>query len=361
MRTIDLLHRWGGGILGLVLAVLGLTGAILVHKEDWIGLPHASDGRVADPAALGQLTSRLLAEAKGGESLIFASDRFGLVQLRQGKGGLYSSQTGDVVARWNSQWERPELWLFDLHHHLFAGDTGEVVIGIAGLAALVFVITGSILWWRTRRTFRLRLWPARMTGPAIRMHHRDLGIIAAPLLFLTALTGTMMIFRPVAGAVLSPLSAPSAIAADLAAPKVLAGPLAADLDWSALILQAHRTFPDAELRIVALPKKAGDPITVRMKRAAEWLPNGRSTLWFDPQNGQLLAKRDALAMQPGTQAFNMAYPLHAGKVGGLAYRLVLTLIGLALCLLGSLSFWTFWFRPNPMLATPVRSQTFSSL
>lgn len=360
MRAIDLLHRWGGGLLGLILAVLGLTGAILVHKEEWIGLPHASDARVADPAALGELTNRLLREAKGGESLIFASDRFGLVQLRQGQAGFYSSQTGEVVARWNSQWERPELWLFDLHHHLFAGDTGEVVIGIAGLAAVVFVVTGSILWWRTRRTFRLRLWPARMSGPAIRMHHRDLGIVVAPLLFVTALTGTMMIFRPVAGAVLSPLSPPSAIASDLAAPKVEAGPLAEDRDWRALIVQAHRTFPDAQLRIVALPKKTGDPITVRMKRAAEWLPNGRSTLWFDPATGKLLAKRNALEMQPGTQAFNMAYPLHAGKVGGLAYRLVLTLVGLALFLLGSLSVWTFWFRHIPMRATQSRSQKVSS-
>ena len=59
----------------------------------------------------------------------------------------------------------------------------------------VFIVTGAILWWRTRRTFRLRLWPRRLTRPAILMHHRDLGIAVAPLLLLTAVTGTMMIFR----------------------------------------------------------------------------------------------------------------------------------------------------------------------
>lgn len=40
----------------------------------------------------------------------------------------------------------------------------------------------------------------------------------------------------------------------------------------------------------------------------------------------------------------MAYPLHAGKVGGLSYRLLLTLVGLALTILGSLSVWTFRLR-----------------
>ncbi|MEJ6012186.1 PepSY-associated TM helix domain-containing protein [Novosphingobium aquae] len=344
MKLLDLLHRWGGGLLGLILAVLGLSGAILVHKEEWIGLPHAADARVTDPAQLGQLADRLLAGASGGESIVFASDRFGLVQLRDGAGGLYATQTGEAVARWSRQWERPELWLFDLHHHLFTGEAGETVIGVAGLAAMIFVVTGAILWWRTRRTFRFRLWPARMTGPAIRMQHRDLGIIAAPVLFLIALTGTMMIFRPVAGAVLAPLSSSSAIEADLKAPRFSAGPLAPDLDWQAIVVAAHRAYPDAQLRIVAVPKKSGDPVTIRMKRAAEWLPNGRTMLWFDPASGALLSSRDALKMQSGTQAFNMAYPIHAGKVGGIAYRLLLTVTGLALALLGAFSTWSFWFR-----------------
>lgn len=343
MKLLDLLHRWGGGVLGLILAVLGLSGAVLVHKEEWIGLPHAGDARVSDPAQLGQLADRLLAGANGGESIVFASDRFGLVQVRDGTGGLYAAQTGEEVARWSSLWERPELWLFDLHHHLFTGDAGETVIGVAGLAAMVFVVTGTILWLRTRRTFRFRLWPARMSGPAIRMQHRDLGIMAAPLLFFVALTGTMMIFRPVAGAVLAPLSPPSAIEADLKVPRFKAGPLAANLDWQGIVIAAHQAYPDAQLRILALPKKSGDPVTIRMKRAAEWLPNGRTMLWFDPVSGALLDSRDALKMQPGTQAFNMAYPLHAGKVGGLAYRLLLTLVGLALAILGALSVWSFWF------------------
>ncbi|KHS41705.1 PepSY-associated TM helix domain-containing protein [Novosphingobium subterraneum] len=343
IKLLDLLHRWCGGLLGLILTILGLSGAILVHKEEWIGLPHASDVRVTDPSQLGRLAEQLLGGAKGGESLVFASDRFGLVQLREGAHGLYATQRGEVIARWSSLWERPELWLFDLHHHLFTGDVGETVVGVAGLAAIVFAVTGTILWWRTRRTFRFRLWPSRMTGPAIRMQHRDLGIIAAPLLLLLALTGTMMIFRPVAGAVLAPLTFPAAIEADLKAPKFAVEPLAPHLDWQAIISAAHDAFPTAELRILAVPKKPGDPVTIRMKQSAEWLPNGRTMLWFDPADGRLLGSRDATRMQVGTQAFNMAYPIHAGKVGGLVYRLLLTAVGLALAMLGSFSVWSFWF------------------
>ena len=116
-----------------------------------------------------------------------------------------------------------------------------------------------------------------------------------------------------------------------------------------MLTTARARFPDAEFRILSLPRKPGDPISLRMKQPAEWLPNGRSTLWFDAETGRLLGARDALTMPAGAQAFNMAYPLHAAKVGGLAYRLLMTASGLVLTLLGSLTVWTFWFRrPMPV-------------
>lgn len=332
-----------------MLALLGLSGAILVHKEAWLALPHADDPLVRDPAAIGRATERLLAEP-GAQSIVYASDSFGLHQLRTaGGGGAYADQAGHVVTRWSSQWERPELWIFDFHHHLFAGDVGETVIGVAGLVAILFVLSGAVLWWRTRRTFKFRLLPKRLSRPAIVTHHRDLGILAAPLLLLSAVTGTMMIFRPVGEFVSAPFGPNDAVTRSLAAPKVRGGALAPRPDWPAILAAAQRRFPDATFRILALPRKPGEPVTLRMKRAAEWLPNGRTTLWIDGGDGHVLAARDALALAPAAQRFNGAYPIHAAKVGGLAWRLVLTVSGLALALLGSLAVWSFWFRrPRPI-------------
>ena len=144
----------------------------------------------------------------------------------------------------------------------------------------------------------------------------------------------------------------------MAPPKYKGGPLAARPDYAAMLAEARRRFPDGEFRILSLPRKAGDPIMLRMRRQAEWLPNGRSTLWFDAQTGRLLGARDALAMAPAAQAFNKAYPLHAAKVGGLGYRIVMTLSGLTMAMLGSFAVWTFWFRrPKPARARPRRIAT----
>lgn len=352
MKTLDLLHRWTGGLIGLVLALLGLSGAILVHKDAWVMLPHAGDALAADTETVAATVARLMADpAARPQSIGFASETFGLHRLSLGKdAGAYADQAGNVVATWQSQWERPEIWLFDFHHHLFAGDTGETVAGIAGIAGLFFVLSGIILWWRTRKTFEFRLWPRRMSRPAIVRQHRDLGILVAPLLLLSLYTGLTMIFRPMTMLVLGP-SAPAAIAAGLKPPPPIEAVLADDIDWAAIVRQARQRFPDAQFRILSLPRGDSGLISLRMKQPAEWLPNGRTTLYFAADSGRLVAARDALALPATVRGFNMLFPLHAARVGGLPWRLVMTVSGLALALLGSLAVWSFWFRRNrPMPA-----------
>ena len=119
-----------------------------------------------------------------------------------------------------------------------------------------------------------------------------------------------------------------------------------------MLTEGRRRFPDAEFRILSLPRKDGDPIGLRMKQPAEWLPNGRTTMAFDAATGEVLGARDALKLAPGAQAFNMAFPIHASKVGGWAWRILLTISGLAMTMLGSFAVWSFWFkRPKPVKRT----------
>lgn len=345
MKTLDLLHRWAGGLIGLLLALLGLSGAILVHKDAWVNVPHASAPLMSDTAAVAAAVSRLMASPDNRPtSITFASDNFGLHKLSfPNDAGAYASQAGQIITQWSSPWDRPELWLFQFHHYLFAGEVGEWVIGLAGLCGLFFVISGIVLWWRTRKTFEFRLLPKRLSRPSILRHHRDLGIVAAPLLLMSLYTGVTMVFTPTAALVLGP-AAPSTIAAALKPPAPIDAKLADQYDWSAMLHTARARFPSAEFRILSLPRKDNGLITIRMKQPEEWLPNGRTTLYFAADTGRLVEARDAMKLPAQARGFNMLYPLHAGKVGGLPYRLVATLSGLVLTLLGSLAFWTFWFR-----------------
>ena len=331
MRVVSLLHRWAGGLIGLLLALIGLTGAILVWEGQWVALPGAGDRVIEDVGRLAAITD---AASAGGElsRITYASDEIGLHQLVYKDGsGAYVSQDGTVVERWVSQWERPELWLFDFHHHLFAGEAGETVTGIAGIAGLLFLFTGAILWWRSRRSFRPRLLPRQMKPGPIVSHHRDLGAIALPLLLVSMVTGVLMLFQPVRVALLGEEVRPKFERAH-------AGPASAA---RALVL-AKREFPNAELRRITLPATPGDPIYVRLRQESEWTPNGRTQVILSPDGS--LAVEDATAANRSASLAEKAYPIHSAKVGGMLWKLALSASGFALFLLGSLAVWSFWVR-----------------
>jgi uncharacterized iron-regulated membrane protein len=345
MKIIELMHRWTGGLVGLLLAVLGLSGALLVHKHSWIVLPHSGDRQIQDVSTLARTVTRLFADPNTRpQSIGFASADFGVHRLRfAGEAGAYANQSGAIVTQWDSKWDRPELWLFDLHHYLWAGETGAIVAGWLALIGLGFVVTGAMLWWRSRKTFQPRLWPARMSRPAIVRHHRDLGIILAPLLLLSMLTGAMLTLRPLANLLLSPWSSADEMRQAGTGPALAGGALGNSLNWRAMLGEAKERFPPAEFRMISLPKKPGELIVLRMKQPDEWLPNGRTMLWFDPADGRLVEARDAFRLPAGSKLFNTVYPLHAASIGGLPYKLALTTAGLGLSLLGSLAVWIFWF------------------
>lgn len=349
MSVLRLLHRWAGGFVGLFLALLGLSGALLVHEDLFLRatVPHAGDPQVQDTATLVAAVEKVFAAQDAPRSIILARETMGLHRLNFGEaGGGYAAQSGELVTRWTSKWERPEIWLFDFHHHLLMGDAGELAAGIMGLIGLVFVVTGVILWWPARRLFAFRLWPANYSRNAVVRQHRDLGVVMSPILFVSLLTGVMMTLPAVEDVILAPFSPPAVAAAASKPPQVKGGPIAKQVDWPSILGQVRAKYPDGELRVVALPAKPGGLISIRVRQPAEWLPNGRTMFWFDPADGRLVATRDALAMPLALRIANAEFPIHAAKVGGLAYQLVMTASGLSLAVLGGLAAWTFWANPK---------------
>lgn len=350
MKTLRLLHRWAGGLIGLLLALLALTGTLLVHEDAYLRatVPHATDAQRQDTATLAATVTRVFGAQDRPRSIVLASEDQGLNRLsyKAKERGAYTDQDGEIVLAWASKWERPELWLFDFHHYLFAGDVGKTIAGVSGLVGLGFVVTGLILWWPTRRMFHLRAWPRMMKRAAIVHHHRDLGVLVAPLLIIGLTTGATMNLKWFSQALRAPFTAPAVMQEASALPKIKGGKPAKDLDWAKVIGAAQARYPGAEVRIITPPAKAGGLISIRLRQQAEWLPNGRTMAWFDPADGRMVATRDAQTLPLGARITNADFPLHAAKVGGLPYRLVMTVSGLALTLLGTLAVVTFWGNPS---------------
>ena len=346
MLWIDRIHRWTGACVGVLLAALGLSGTLLIYEDAWLSatVAGASQSPATDVDASIAAVEQLLNDPSAQPtSVLFPTTNVGLFRLSFANGaGAYADRSGAIVARWDSKWDRAELWLFDFHEHFFLGELGSVAAGMLGLIGLGFVITGLVLWWRSRKSFAVRLLPVSLARLHIVRHHRDLGAWVSPLLAMAMLTGAMLTLRPVADIVLAPLSAPGTIAASLAPPEVAGGPLAADFPWRTMLQVVHRQYPTAQLRSISLPRKSGQLIRVRVRQPTEWLPNGRTVFWFDAADGRLIEARDAHALPLAGRAFNLVYPLHAATVGGWLYKTAMTIAGVALTLLGTLTVWSFW-------------------
>lgn len=336
MALVRTLHAWAGAILALILVLLGLTGSLLVLREDWVKLtvPEARAAVAPTAAVLGAAAEAVEAQAQP-RSMMFAGPHIGVHRLSYPEGGMaYAAGDGRILARWTDT-ERVEQWVFQLHHRLLAGESGEVVVGIAGLAGAVLCLTGVIVWLPAWRSFAGRVWPKTMARRDLVGSHRDLGILMAIPVLVLCLTGGMIIFSETSKALLTAV-APGGVEAPKP-PKAGSG----DVDWPVALAGAQAAFPQATLRLASWPAKPGAPAVLRLKQPAEWHPNGRTLVYIDPATSRVIGTVDAQAFGPGARVQNAVYPIHAASMGGRLYDLVVFLGGLALAALGGLGLWSF--------------------
>jgi uncharacterized iron-regulated membrane protein len=343
MRFLRTAHAWAGTVLSALLCVLGASGALLIFKADYLRLavPEARQAASLAPEDLGPVLEA--AEARfAGEGLRYvavAEPGFGLHKaVFNDGGGAYLSGDGEVVARWAKN-GRAEDWLFDLHHYLLVGDAGKTVAGIAGVAALVLVVTGIVIVWPSLRAFAWRVWPRSGARRDLVAQHRDLGIIfAAPILILVFCGVSMVFSGPVRSLIYAvTLSKPS---------PALERPQAGEgaVDWTKALAAAYAAYPNSPPRIVSFAPKPGASASLRLRQPAEWHQNGRTYVYIDPATSAVLATSNAQDLSRGDRVFNALYPIHSSGIGGKLYEIAAFLTGLALTALGAIGTWTFLVR-----------------
>ena len=339
-RLLSWLHLWVGLSVGIAVAVLGVTGSVLVFHEDLLrwqqpqleGHPLHADGTVlADileretPAGLRSIQ---LPDARMPAFVAFYEDgRRGYFAPEDGRTLLMRSTDDDVL-----------LWLQDLHIHFLAGDTGEQVVGAVGWIALGLLLTGLYLWWPKRGMLTLSLrWFANPPTRRWLSWHRSTGVVLLPMVLLLTLTGVGMVYHAGARAALTGLFGGGEI------PAAPAHDADAALDWPAVLARAQSGLPGAHLTRTAPPAAGEGVVSFRARMPGEWHVNGRSTVHVDLAGRQVLLAHDATAQAAGARMTEAIYPLHIGAVGGTFVRWLTALAGLVPAFL-LLTGFLFWLR-----------------
>jgi uncharacterized iron-regulated membrane protein len=331
------LHRGLGLTLGLFWLVQFLSGAILVfHRplDDFLlGARSAAINFRKVDAALDRLSRQ-----PGQGVVTSVTPSGGLdgqldVLLRAPGGGLTAiridGSTGATLR--TSSWDRPVMSLspfrmvFLLHKQLLAGKLGEWVVGVSGLLLAVNILVGLRIAWPQPGRWTSVLLPRPTKSRAARLQalHRALGLVLAPLLLVTVISGLSMIWK-------APLQAALGLRPFHAPVGERMGPLVAPVALSSAVSIGLRRLPNAMFAGVDTPGPGHAVYAVWLRQPGEWRQVFGSTIvYVDAADGRILAVRDARRFGLGESVIADSYPVHTWEWGGAASRWIAEMIGVA--------------------------------
>lgn len=347
-------HLWLGLGFGLFLAVIGLTGSVLVfwHEIDAVINPtlyEASPSTSASQKSIDDIiTVAKQAAPKGWTSVWWDAPPdngiyvFGFyyteTSLNQEEAEslniAVNPYTAEVVGRrvfyhaWNPLKHSFVGFFFKLHYALFLGETGVTIVGVSAVLFLISVLTGLILWWPLTGNWRRVLTIKRKTSVERFNHdlHQSAGFYS--LVVLLALLMSGLYFN-----------------------------LPDQFRW--LVESASTLTPDAQAQ-AAVPNKPSKPIETALATTQALYPNGKPHYYsfgsgenspltacykdipslqskvldmgcvvIDPNNGTILQVKDPAHGSAGDVFMQWQWPLHSGLAFGWTGRILVFLSGLA--------------------------------
>lgn len=343
-------HLWLGLSLGVLLAVIGLTGSILVFYPQIDDALHPEISLVgsAPPPSWERAyrTVRAVYPDKTGSWRFEVTGRGGDIPARYYKPAeragrdfapmmVWLSADGGRVLRRDYWGEYAVTWIYDLHHRLLLQATGGKILGYSGLAMLVLLLAGLAAWWPRPGSLGKALRFKRDAAPGRRLYdlHKLTGLYSLALLLLLTITGVLLALPKESAQVMSPiLGAPGQPPEAAAADRSFTPERRISLDRAAAT--AMVALPGAGIAWIETP--ASDHGLYRIRMQAPGDPSARfphSFVRIDPASGKVLAITDARHAGPHDTLLNWIHPLHDGSFGGLATRWIAVVAGLAPTLL----------------------------
>lgn len=331
------LHRWGGLLVGLVVAVLGLSGSALVFRDE---IDRALNPHLLVVAPVAPGPARPLQPALDALAARFPDEPATRLRMPRRPDASVEVWLGAAPTRYayvdpgtgrllgdRRPTEFLTGWLFDLHAHLLAGEAGHQLAGWAAWGLVGLTLSGLVAWWPGRGKVRLALGVARGRGARRRTYdlHRAGGFWASALLLVSAVTGASLVFHEAFQGALDRVTGAPAVPAP---PRAASPPSAPALPVDQALAAAARRVPDGVASYVYLPARPDAPVQVRLRRAGEPHPNGKTFVHLDPRTGAVLAVADGPGAPLGARLYSALYPIHIGVVGGPATRLLLVVVGL---------------------------------
>jgi uncharacterized iron-regulated membrane protein len=352
-RAIFQIHLWVGLIVALYMAIIGMTGSVLVFRQeiDARALPgHWRELRTTSPANAGTIIARLNAVYPDLRMIsLMAPTPFNptFVATLLGRGRISVAcdpTTGEVLG----PVPRPAAWLTfvrQVHETLLIRGTGRVWNGGGAALLLLLAATGLVNWWpgvgNWRRALKVdfrRGW-RRITFDL----HSASGFWALLLISSWAVSGVYFAWPQ---EILQLVNSWSPVVS-ARPPSVTASGSGGipEPDLDALIARAAIIDPGTTWSGILFPYGRRAPLEIIMHRSHGDGREYEDTVYFDPYNGEHLATwRYGVNQSAGDWFIWLQIPLHFGTSWGLAIKIIWAIAGLVLPLLAFTGWGMYWNR-----------------
>lgn len=379
-RTLARLHRWVGLASGLVVFIVGLSGAVYVWEAELFALVHrdkvrvsASPTRLSADSLVAAAQGALPAERRIGRLTVYADrERAAMASATRTTpkalthfqeyrwfDEVYLDPANGRVLGVVDRKHDPIYLTRVVHTNLMLAQAGSWLVGTATLVFVAMTLSGLVLWWpRTRALWRDRLRP-RLIGKwkrAVFDGHNILGVYGLLGLLVVAMTGPVWTWRwyeagaaylltgraqlvgePVPAAELSP--APGAGTATVHA--------AATSPMEMALRITQRQVPDADRWFVEIPSAKARVLTVGAVYDRQSLWEEYERYYFHPQTGEWLGDERFEEKNLGMKWRNSNYGIHTGTLFGWPTQVLATVVSLlaaSLPVTGVLIWYPRWRR-----------------
>jgi uncharacterized iron-regulated membrane protein len=334
-------HLYLGIIAGLIVAVVGITGSILVFRDEIDSalnpsLFHALKAQRRLPLQeVMPLVERRYPQLQ--YHYIYAPDKsptstYQLYNYKTGEQYFINPYTGETCGKRLFESGFVET-VTDIHRTLLIPVAGRYIVGLSSLVLLILTITGLRLWIPGKWQHLKAVLTVNFKAGAKRQNydwHNVVGFYTAPVVSLLSLTGFCITFSILVIPLLFTLSGkPPQGAAQLLGAKSVYTPHAQRLPLRSVVAIAAREMPGSTVAGVALPADSTGNFRLDMKTAGLPRTGKREMLIVDQYSGKILlnSRRDF----PGVANAYLSWlsPIHFGDFGGLPTQVLAIIGGLA--------------------------------
>ncbi|MBM3788417.1 MAG: PepSY domain-containing protein [Acidobacteria bacterium] len=319
------IHLWLALLLGPVLALVSLTGSIVVFRYELNRLMVPGTAYVTPPRSerlpLDELTARIRA-ARPADQLSSVSwdggPSTGMNFWTNSPEGhrihTFIDPYSGVITGQEDYYGKWMQWFYELHAKLLLGNTGMFLNGFVGLTALIMSISGLIVWWPGLPRWRFGFSFLRGARWQRQNYdwHKLIGFYSSAAVFLIAFTGMYFSFPGLYKSFIQ-----SAAGGKIAiSPRARTAWNASTVRLEEFVQTAMRAQPGAQFVSLSFPKKPGDPVSIRTKEVRDWHRIGLNWVYLEPGTGAVICSTRFSDANLASQAALLMYPLHFGRFGG---------------------------------------------